>query len=215
MLRTYSRKGRTGQTGDSNKDRYKSSQDSFFDSPCDPYFFDSQTSTTEETQLQHNTTPQAVFAVNTASTLTPSQAQPQTTVVPQIAAGRSQEDSVPSKRSSATEVAQQSVPTVMAVQQLPAKRKSRLTQSSSQPEHDEGAATIKAKPSTLPTSSLPQAVCSKKVSTVHTQRSRASGTSGEVSMFLHTFPGHELTMLGLTIINLQKELVGSAQKAVP
>ena len=179
MLRTYSRKGRTGQTGDSNKDLYRSSQDSFFDSPCDPYFFDSQTSTTEETQLQHSTVPETA---NTAKTLASSQAQPQITV-PETAACRVQDNSALSKASSATDVVQLSMPAAKAVPQLPAKRKSRLSQSSSQPELDEGAAATKVKACTLPAQSLPPAVCSKKASTVHTQRSRTSGTSGEVAGF--------------------------------
>ena len=47
QLRTYSRKARPIEPLDST---YKSSQESFFDSPDDPYFFDSQHSTLERSQ---------------------------------------------------------------------------------------------------------------------------------------------------------------------
>lgn len=54
QLKTYSRKFKLA---DSQDGAYKSSQESFFDSPDDPYFFDSQISTLEAPQISANLDP--------------------------------------------------------------------------------------------------------------------------------------------------------------
>lgn len=54
QIKTYSRKAKLT---DSQDGAYKSSQESFFDSPDDPYFFDSQTSSFQASQLSADIQP--------------------------------------------------------------------------------------------------------------------------------------------------------------
>ena len=54
QLKTYSRKSKLVDAQDG---AYKSSQESFFDSPDDPYFFDSQISTLEAPQISDDSHP--------------------------------------------------------------------------------------------------------------------------------------------------------------
>lgn len=180
MLRTYSRKGRTGQTGDSVTDLYKSSQDTFFDSPSDPYFFDSQTSTTEDTQLQHSIHSGSGLCAGPASQVATSQSPPQKAAPFQTTTPSRPNTSALSKVSSSSNLIEPPVQTTMPLPQLPAKRKSRLSQSSSQPLCDTVAALPKPTLSARQNHIHAQAVGSKKLSAAHTTVSRASATSGEV-----------------------------------
>lgn len=56
QIKTYSRKAKLT---DSQEGAYKSSQESFFDSPDDPYFFDSQTSSFQAPELSVDKQPDA------------------------------------------------------------------------------------------------------------------------------------------------------------
>lgn len=182
MLRTYSRKGRTGQTGESVTDLYKSSQDSFFDSPSDPYFFDSQTSTTEDTQLQHNTHSGSGFCVGPASHGGTTQSPPQKAAHFQTTTPSVPDTSALSKVSNSSNLVEPPVQTTMPLPQLPAKRKSRLSQSSSQPLCDKVAALPKPTSSARQNHIHAQAVGSKNLSAAHTTVSRGSAASGEVPL---------------------------------
>ncbi len=75
QLKTYSRRSKLA---DSQDGAYKSSQESFFDSPDDPYFFDSQISTPEAPQISadlHSHPPSCLPASSSKSSQT--QLQPE------------------------------------------------------------------------------------------------------------------------------------------
>lgn len=169
MLRTYSRKLRPAPNGDSVVELYKSSQDSFFDSPNDPYFFDSQTSTTEDTQLQHSNHSSAALAATAEAT------QLHKICSNQIQSPTAQDSSA----ASSSRVTQLSAQTAVPLPELPLKRKSRLSQCSSQPLQDDSAATVKANPPTVQAPILPQLMHVKQAIAPQTIV-RDSGTTSQV-----------------------------------
>lgn len=175
MLRTYSRKARTAGLSDSAKN--KSSQDSFFDSPHDPYFFDSQTSTTEDTQLQDSAIPAGLGS----AAANPPAFQSHTASSQQTIPPAAHRNSAASRLSASSNVSQLSIPSAAQLPQLPAKRKSRFSQSSSQPLDAEHVPSVKADVIPVHRHSLSQPTHSNNVCTSHLQASQCSQNSGEVS----------------------------------
>lgn len=136
MLRTYSRKSKVGQSSQGTADLHKSSQDSFFDSPGDPYFFDSQTSTTED--ISAHSSPHATKAVHEVTTLKPGvrQSELPAEAVAQAVKNGEQGMLAPCTASVSSETSSACLPRqVAAAKQQPAQCRSRLSQSSSQPQN--------------------------------------------------------------------------------